>query len=98
MSMGVVNALENPQEEDLPWKQIVAKAVHDMRTPLSSMVTTLEILRLLPADREKSLKMIGLLDRQVEELSRQLEALVANPSAYLPPAEQRPRVEETMSA
>lgn len=96
--MGLVNALENAQEEALPWKQIVGKAVHDMRTPLSSMVTTLEILRLLPADREKSLKMIGLLDRQVEELSRQLETLVANPSAFLPPVDARSQTKETMSA
>lgn len=86
--MRVVNTPENPQEEPLPWKQIVAKAVHDMRTPLSSMVTTLEILRLLPADREKSLKMISLLDRQVEELSRQLETLVTDPAAFSPPLEE----------
>ncbi len=67
----------------MPWKQIVAKAVHDMRTPLSCMRTTVEILRLLPTDSDQRRGVIGSLETQIDLIARQLELLMASPESFL---------------
>jgi K+-sensing histidine kinase KdpD len=77
----VVNPPET-SDETLPWKAIAAKAVHDMRTPLSSLRTSIEILKMISADPEKSAKVISLLENQVEVLSRQMERLVEDPASF----------------
>lgn len=56
-------------------KTIVAKSVHDMKTPLSCMRTTLEILRLTAGDADRQAKSIGILDAQINELNGILEKL-----------------------
>ncbi len=80
-----MNSPKNYPDNPLPWKQIVAKAVHDMRTPLSTIRTSLEILRMLPPDSDQYGKMLGILDSQVKEISGQLETLMTTPESYLPP-------------
>jgi hypothetical protein len=70
----------------LPWEKVVRQAVHDMRTPLSSMLTTVAVLRQLqatstvPAQWER---MIDLLERQVQTISGQLVRLQDSPESYL---------------
>ncbi|RYD78682.1 MAG: hypothetical protein EOP84_13955 [Verrucomicrobiaceae bacterium] len=58
-----------------PLKAIVAKSVHDMKTPLSCMRTTVEILRLTAGDADRQAKAIGILDAQINELNGILENL-----------------------
>jgi signal transduction histidine kinase len=70
-------------EEPLPWKEIHAKAVHDMKTPLSSMRVTLEILRMTCGDSEPHGKLIAMLDTQVNEIARQIDTLAKNPAAVI---------------
>jgi K+-sensing histidine kinase KdpD len=72
----------NPGEESLPWKQIVEQAVHDMRTPLSCMRTTVEILRMISADSEPHGKMVGSLNLQIDELASHMESLLKNPVSF----------------
>lgn len=70
----------------LPWEKIIRQAVHDMRTPLSSLLTTVAVLRQLqatstvPAQWER---MIDLLERQVQTISGQLVRLHESPESYL---------------
>lgn len=70
----------------LPWEKIIRQAVHDMRTPLSSLLTTVAVLRQLqatstvPAQWER---MIDLLERQVQTISGQLIRLHESPESYL---------------
>ena len=71
------------QQEALPWKEIVGKAVHDMKTPLSSLRVTLEILRMTSGGSEAHGKLIAMLDNQVNELARQLDTLANDPAAIL---------------
>ena len=73
----------NPSN-DLPWSQLISKAVHDMRTPLSAMRTTIEILKLTSQDTGKSAKLIDLLEKQIDELSGQLTNLVNDPASFGP--------------
>lgn len=70
-------------EQVPPWEQMVLKAVHDLRTPLSSMRTTIEVLRMLQAPSEKSAKLLGMLERQVLEISEGLERLATDPQSFL---------------
>ncbi|MES2657997.1 MAG: histidine kinase dimerization/phospho-acceptor domain-containing protein [Verrucomicrobiota bacterium] len=70
---------EEPPEESLPWKQIVAQTVHDMRTPLSTMRATVEILRMTSEKGGDQSKLIGSLDTQIDELAAQLETLLKSP-------------------
>jgi hypothetical protein len=81
--------VSQPSETDpvaLPWDKIVRQAVHDMRTPLSSMLTTVGVLRQLqgtttvPPQWER---MIDLLERQVQTLSGQLGRLHESPESFL---------------
>ena len=67
------------------WPEIVSKAVHDLRTPLSSIRTTLEIFRMIPGDSAKQAKLLGVLDKQVDELSNLLETLMENPATFASP-------------
>lgn len=78
-----VNTSDPHLEDALAWKQIVAKAVHDIRTPLSCVRTTLEILRMLPADSEQHRRMVGVIDTQVDQISGQLERLLVSPESYM---------------
>ena len=73
--------------EDLLWKKILAKSVHDIRTPLSGMQTTLEVLRMIGPDSENQAKLIDILNRQVSEISEQLQKLLNAPESF---AEQAP--------
>ena len=81
--------MSQPSDTDpiaLPWEKIVRQAVHDMRTPLSSMLTTVAVMRQLqatstvPAQWER---MIDLLERQVQTLSGQLGCLHESPESFL---------------
>jgi K+-sensing histidine kinase KdpD len=71
---------DNNGDESLPWKQIVAKSVHDMRSPLSCMRTTLEILRMTSGGAEPQTKLVGIMDTQIDELTAQLDMLLKNPA------------------
>ncbi len=55
----------------------VATFAHDLRTPLSSIRTGIEISRLAPGDPHQTEKIIGMLERQTLEMARLLEGLVA---------------------
>lgn len=68
--------------DPLAWPEIVSKAVHDMRTPLSSIRTTLEIFRMVAGGSEKQMKLVGVLDRQVDELNGLMETLLNDPAAF----------------
>lgn len=69
---------DNSGDESLPWKKIVAKSVHDMRSPLSCMRTTLEILRMTSGGAEPQTKLLGIMDTQIDELTAQLDILLKN--------------------
>lgn len=58
------------------------QAVHDMRTPLSSARTAVEILRLTIPSSEKSDKVLAMIDKQLELLTGQLATLMDDPSAF----------------
>ncbi|GAA5126511.1 hypothetical protein JIN84_15585 [Luteolibacter yonseiensis] len=78
-----MSTLENTDGEPLPWKEIIGKAAHDMRTPLSCMRTTVEVLRML-ASSEQDTRMIEILEKQIDSLAAQVNDLVNDPRAYLP--------------
>ena len=81
--------MSQPSDTDpvaLPWEQIVRQAVHDMRTPLSSMLTTVAVLRQLQATATvppQWERMVELLERQVQTLSGQLVRLHESPESFL---------------
>ncbi|MES2920419.1 MAG: response regulator [Verrucomicrobiota bacterium] len=58
----------------------LANFVHDLRSPLSSILTGIEVLKLSLEDRAKAEKIIGMLERQTLEMTRLLEGLV-NPAS-----------------
>lgn len=66
----------NPEPNLPPLERIIISAVHDMRTPLSTLRTTLEIFRMLKSNPEKTLGMVEIMERQVIELSNHLDALI----------------------
>jgi len=72
----------SPADEALPWKEIVTKAVHDMRTPVSAMRTAVEVLRMSTGHPERFPRLTGLIDKQLDDLTKQLEVLVSNPAAF----------------
>ncbi|MES2920575.1 MAG: histidine kinase dimerization/phospho-acceptor domain-containing protein [Verrucomicrobiota bacterium] len=78
-----MDSVEASLEEPLPWKEILPKAVHDMRTPLSSMRVTLEILRMTCGESEAHGKLIAMMEKQVNELAVQLHTLATDPAAVL---------------
>jgi signal transduction histidine kinase len=70
----------------LPWEKIVGQAVHDMRTPLSSMLTTVAVLRQLQATSTvppQWERMTDLLERLIQTLSGQLARLHESPESYV---------------
>jgi signal transduction histidine kinase len=64
------------------WQELVAKAVHDMRTPLSGMKTAIEVLRLAQGDPDKVARIISMMERQATELAGLLERLAKDPESY----------------
>jgi len=82
--------VSQPSDSDpiatLPWEQIVRQAVHDMRTPLSSMLTTVAVLRQLQASSTvppQWERMIDLMERQIQTLTEQLVRLHESPDSFL---------------
>jgi signal transduction histidine kinase len=78
------------QADDAPtfppeWNEILERAVHDIRNPLSSMLATLEILRHLTEGSDQAAKVIEMLDRQVMSVSDQLERLLRDPRSFKHP-------------
>lgn len=71
-----------PAQASLPWEELIAKAVHDMRSPLSTMNTTLAVLRMAISDPVKAEKLIGILERQSADLTEQLNRLLNDPGSY----------------
>ncbi len=78
-----MDPLDSSPEAALPWNEILRKAVHDMKTPLSSMRVTLEVLRMTGGDSEIHRKLIATLDHQVDELARQVDVLAKDPASIL---------------
>ena len=66
----------------LPWEKLVAKAVHDMRSPLSTINTTLAVLRMTIHDPTKAEKLMGIIERQTGDLTEQLNRLANDPGSY----------------
>ena len=83
-------SVSNPplSDESLPWEQLVAKAVHDMRSPLSTINTTLAVLRMALHDPAKAEKLVGIIERQSADLTEQLNRLVTDPASYARKQEQ----------
>ena len=69
--------------DNFPWREVVAQAVHDLSTPLATLRTSLEILRLTSSDPEAAAKAIGILEAQIDMLTTQLVALRDNPGSIL---------------
>jgi hypothetical protein len=65
-----------------PWQEVIGKAVHDMRTPLSGMKTAIEVLRLAQGDPDKVARVIVMMERQTAELAALLERLARDPESY----------------
>ena len=78
-----MSTLEETGTEPLPWREVIANAAHEMRTPLSCMRTTVEVLRML-ASSEQDTRIIGILENQIDSLAGQVDDLVNDPKAYLP--------------
>lgn len=70
---------------EIRWDEILTNAVHDLRTPLSAMLTALEMLNEVSDGSERSAKLIALMRRQISEISSQLERLLRDPSSFLQP-------------
>jgi hypothetical protein len=69
--------------EDNPWKKIVSSAVHEIRTPLSSPYTSIEILKMNRLDPEKAHQLLLLMNRQIDFIPVHLDALVNEPASFL---------------
>jgi CheY-like chemotaxis protein len=54
----------------------LANFAHDLRSPLSSILTGIEVLKLSLGDAEQTGKIIGMLERQTLEMARLLDSLV----------------------
>lgn len=70
------------QTDNIPWEEVLGKAVHDMRTPLSGMKTAIEVLRLAQGDPDKFSRIIAMMERQTTELTGLLERLEKDPESY----------------
>ncbi len=68
---------------DFPWKTVVKTAVHEIRTPLSALCTSIEILKMNRLDTEQAHKMLLMMNRQVDAIIGQLDTLLNRPAAYL---------------
>lgn len=71
--------------DEQQWKKIVKAAAHEIRTPLSSLRTAVEILKMNRLDQEQSEKLMAMMNRQIESISGQLDALVNRPATFLEP-------------
>lgn len=71
--------------DSIPWQEVVTKAVHDMRTPLSGMKTAIEVMRLAQGDPDKVSRVIAMMERQATELTGLLERLAKDPESYRAP-------------
>jgi hypothetical protein len=78
----VIRAMNSSPAAGLPWDEILNVAVHDMRTPLSSMRSTLEIIRMLNPDCAKTSTLVDKLDKQVMEIAAHLDRLCSDPASY----------------
>lgn len=54
----------------------LANFAHDLRSPLSSILTGIEVLKLSLGDANQAAKIIGMLERQTLEMARLLDGLV----------------------
>ncbi|QJE95665.1 histidine kinase dimerization/phospho-acceptor domain-containing protein [Luteolibacter luteus] len=68
--------------DSIPWDEVLGKAVHDMRTPLSGLKTAIEVLRLAQNDPDKVSRVISMMERQTAELTGMLERLAKEPESY----------------
>ncbi len=66
---------ETPAPDENPLKPVVAKAIHDMKTPISCMRTTVEILRLTTGNPEQQAKSLAILEAQIHDLNTILDKL-----------------------
>lgn len=73
---------QSQQEEEIAWDKIVPKAVHDMRTPLSAMKTTLEVMRMAGSDPDKVAKLLAMLERQANEITALSDRLLKDPGSF----------------
>lgn len=73
---------EDSRAATLPWEEIVRKAVHDMRSPLTSMRMAVEVLRLTVPETEASIRLLEMLNRQMDLLTDQMKALAENPASF----------------
>ena len=61
----------------------MGNAVHDFRTPLSSIRVSIEVLRMAENDCERRMKVLGILDQHVSEMERLLERLSREPETLI---------------
>jgi nitrogen-specific signal transduction histidine kinase len=73
-----------PDDED-HWKNIVKAAVHEIRNPLSSLRTSVEILKMNRLDQKQSQKLMAMMNRQIESISGHLDTLANHPATFLEP-------------
>lgn len=78
-----MSATEAFDQSEVPWPAVVSRAVHDMRSPLSTIGTSLELLRMLPPDSDKRSRIMQILDEQVAEMTMLLNQLSSHPHAFL---------------
>ena len=81
--MAIRSVIMNPpSNKPLAWDEIVPVAIHDMRSPLSSIRTTLEIVRMLNSQCDRTSGLIDKLDKQVLELAGLLERFQNDPASF----------------
>ena len=54
-----------------------------MRTPLSSLRTAVEILKMTADGTDQSRRLISMLEKQTDELAQQMERLVSDPASFV---------------
>ena len=67
-------------------QEILASFAHDLRSPLTSLRTGIEVLKLSPKDSGQMEKVIKMLERQTAEMSRLLDVMTAERVGVVPPA------------
>ena len=78
-----MKALDPVTDDETDWKRIVKAAAHEIRTPLSSLRTSVEILKMNRLDEEQSQKLMTMMNRQIESISEHLDILVNRPATFL---------------
>jgi len=74
---------DHAADGDFPWKRVVKTAVHEIRTPLSALCTSIEILKMDRLDTEQAHKMLMMMNLQIDAISGELDTLLNQPAAYL---------------